>query len=224
MNKTISCLLLACCVVFSPIYGDQPLLNKATFTPAQKSQNPEESFMFEGKVSYFMPSSSQVSNIYHNGWLNYQVSATYLFPIGLGKEHKIGVFSSLNYLHSRGESLGGDYSTRIRILPLTLGLRYLYAFYFDDIELDVYGNLGARYNWINIRNHCPYVETSVNPNCFGGVAELGAIAAFAKYFLINVFMDYSVANTSSSVSKPFVYKQTLSISGFSIGGGLGVRF
>lgn len=221
MNRFTTILLLACCVSFSAVYSSE----KATNKPSLGSQGFDESFLIEAKAGYFMPSSSQLANIYQTGWVNYELAATYLFPVDLGgKEHKLGVFSSLNYLHSRGESLNGGYSTRIRILPLTVGLRYMYAFYFQDVEVDLYACLGGRYNWIDIRNHCPYVQRQVNPDGFGGMGELGVVTAFAKYFLINVFMDYSVANVTLDKAKPFVENQRLNISGFTIGGGLGVRF
>ena len=233
MNKRVTTIILATCLLNSNIHAEtvafdrrdiNTITSKATRKKAPAKCCYKDSFIIEGRVAYFIPSSSLLANIYENGWINYGLQATYLLPIKLPSTNKLGVYSSFNYLQSSGYSLGGGQYSRIRILPLTVGLKYLYAFCLNKVEVDAYAALGARYNWINIHNRSDYVVQDVNPNGFGGVGEVGVLAIFQKYFLINAFMDYSIANVSSKQTRPFVYRQTLNISGFSVGGGLGVRF
>lgn len=242
MNKLLMVSTLATCLFSNTLLADYTPFDRrqikelgvtAVSTKAPKSKKTQytkaqrwykECFLIEGKFSYFIPAGQVLSDVYGQGWIDYGLQASYIFPLNLPAGNKLALYSALNYLPSSGQSVGGGQTTHIHMLPLTVGLKYLYGFCVRQVEVDVYAALGMRYNWVFVNNESDYVIRKMRATGFGGVGELGAFAAFAKYFLINIFMDYSIATVSSDQSRPGVYRQDLNINGFSAGGGVGIKF
>lgn len=167
-----------------------------------------------GNISYFRPNSSVLRTIYSSAWVKYDLML--LHPIW----ENIYATESVSYTMKHGRSLGGHQRTRMWIVPISLGINYLYAW--DDF--DFYVGVGPRYFFINIKNNSNFVERHDSKSGLGGFAAAGVNYHFCNGFLFDLFVDYSYKRFDFHKDRERVQRESLQVGGLSIGGGIGYRF
>ena len=172
------------------------------------------SLIIEAKFSYFDFSSHQLRKIYHNGGINYELAAS--MPVWYG----LNIWAAADYFSKDSHSLGGHQKTEIRIIPLTLGLKYIYAIK----NFSLYVGTGFRYFFVRTRNHSHYVDHKISRSGLGGVVEGGALYLFAKHFVLDVFGSYSFKKLHTHTSRHAVYTHGEQVGGWNVGGGIGYKF
>ena len=181
-----------------------------------------DAFLIEGKLAYFLPNSSTLREIYGSSWLNSQVEITHpltCWPIPLS------AFWSINYLSNCGESIDDQDGTKIRILPISGGLKFRHNLRDDEkLRIDFYAGAGARYYFIHVKNSSDFVKRTVNKDGLGWVAQGGLLFFLNCRVCIDLFADYSSKTFDFSSTAPLVTGHKVNVGGFSAGGGIGFQF
>ena len=98
-----------------------------------------ENGIIEFRPSYFYPVSSSFRQIFHDGGVNYQLTAA--FPV-YGGEHRwlrgIDIWGAVDYFSREGRSTGLYNKTSICIVPLTLGIKYFFPPLGQTVQLHFY--------------------------------------------------------------------------------------
>ena len=110
--------------------------------------------------------------------------------------------------------------TKIQMVPLTLGLKYI----LPTKCLSPYLGAGLLVSYVDIRNHSPYVRKKDSKWGVGGICKLGCLADISQSFFIDVFCDYSYLKVTFGDHHQKVLRHKTDLSGLSFGGGLGYRF
>ena len=171
--------------------------------------------LLEIKSGYFFFSEHIMRQVYNSGGIDVQLS--YSQPIWKWLQ----IYSAVDYIQANGRSLNGHYFTKIRVIPLSLGLKPVIPL---TSWLDYYLYLGPRYFFVNINNSSNYVDHSKNGNGLGGFAGTGFLFRPIEHFVIDLFGDYSYKKKSFHSSKKNVSGHSVDIGGFAFGAGLGYEF
>ncbi len=171
----------------------------------------------EGGVSYFWPQADILRDIYGPG-INYHVTLS-------GKVYKhLDLWAGANYFNKDGKSLGSHKRTNIKIIPVSLGLKYLFFFNIDWVKVDFYFNAAFKYYFVKIHDHSNFVYKHSNKNGLGGVAGVGSYVHFTDYFFVNLLVDYSYKRFSHFHHKEHSKTHSLQVGGLDFGGGVGFQF
>lgn len=170
-----------------------------------------------GRVAYFYPVSKKVRDIYDNGWADYQVEISKEFYPCIQGWIGVSGFSK------QGHSIGFGNRTRLQLIPLSFGLKYVYPLM---CNLEGYAGLGACYSFLKIRDHSNYVIQHISKNDWGGIAQLGVNYYVYNCFFVNVFVDYYFQkfNFHHVDYSYYTERHNLNISAWKFGGGVGYRF
>ncbi len=170
------------------------------------------------RTAYFYPTSDIVRKTYHNGGLD------------LGWEASVGfcenwaVFGSVNWYQQMGRSTGLENHTRINMIPLGLGVKYLYPLNCWCDNLDVYLGAGLTYSFLYIHDQSEFVKEKNHESNIGGVIKSGINYLFYDCYFLDLFMDYQIQHFRQIHTDKVVDKHSLNLSGFKFGAGLGVAF
>lgn len=171
--------------------------------------------ILEARFGYFYPTSSVLRRIFDNGGIDYQLYVS--GPVYKG----LNVWAAIDYFAKSGRSIGGEQKTDIRIIPLSLGLKYISNFK----VVNPYIALAPRYFFVHVRNHSSSVDRTNSSNGLGGVVEAGVLFNVNKRLVIDLFADYSYMKMHFSHSKiENVKTHTLQVGGLCTGLGLGYNF
>lgn len=187
---------------------------------------PPEGAILEFRPSYFYPTSSTFRKIF-DGSVNYQLTGT--APIGLCSRYEwvrsINLWGGVDYFSKTGHSQGLHDKTRIRMVPLTLGLKYFLPSCSRGYPLNFYAAGGMKYYFLQTHNHSEQVKNKINKNGMGGVVEVGFITTLRECFILDLFASYSFKSFGApSSSDPAVKGTSLNISGLNVGAGIGYKF
>ena len=179
--------------------------------------------ILEFKAAYFLPTSSAFKDIYQNGGALYGPEITFQ----LCDESNWYGFASIDYLQKTGCSQGLGDETKVSLLPLAIGAKYLYPVKCDC--LDVYVGLGFQPTQIQTTNCSAFVIPKQTQWSFGGIAKIGAYWYIADRWALDFFIDYSFAQTSCKDSCQLSTDTIISpikvdVSGAVFGVGLGYCF
>lgn len=169
--------------------------------------------IIEARFSYFIPNSSLLRHVYGSG-IDYQIEATVPFWKG------INAWIAADYFHKDGHSLGDHQKTWLQIVPLTLGVKYIY----NICDFSVYGGLGMRYFFVHTRNHSDFVDPSITRSGMGGVAEVGGMYCLWDHWVFDVFGNWSYKRLHNHTSRTNVSTHGLNVGGWNIGVGVGYKF
>lgn len=163
----------------------------------------------EVRAGYFYPNSKKFRDIYKHGGAEgeLEVSGTYM---GDWKW-----FGNANYFYKKGHSLGFYDKTTIRMIPVSLGLKYQFCFFRG---ISPYLGLGISYTFTKINNHSDYVKRHVNKNGFGFVVKSGVTFDLSCNFILDLFVDYYNQHLH------FHHHHNAEMGGFKTGAGIGYRF
>jgi outer membrane protein W len=187
------------------IFGLAALGNLSAHEPAP---------IVEARFSYFRPTSHLLREIYGNGGINYEITAT--VPVW----KNLNIWVAADYFSEDGRSLGGHQKTRLRIVPLTLGLKY----FFDANKFSPYAGLGMRYFFVHVHNDSSFVNREISRSGMGGVAEIGTLYWLSKHFLLDIFTNYSFKELHAHTSRSGVETHGQQVGGWNFGGGVGYKF
>jgi hypothetical protein len=196
----------------------------------------ETDWTLEVRGAYYQPSSKAFKKVYTNHLLDYQVEAAkriYDFFEIWG-----GVSWANKHGHTRKTYGYFEYPfkdrTRISILPLSLGLKFIYPIL---PFVDIYAGAGVCYSFLEIRNSCKEHysdwELSHSPfkkriyrNDVGGLFKLGFQFAMSDSTFLDFFFDYYLQrfHLSRKDDHRNVFKRHIDCSGFKTGIGFGVYF
>lgn len=179
-------------------------------------------FLVEMKGAYFWATNSDFKDIYGRGGLLYGPEAT----VQLWNDQNWYAFTSLDYLHKKGDSVGLCDPTKLTLIPIALGLKYLVPLSDDTF----YFYLGAGLEWVYARtkNCSEFVVTTQSNWGLGGIAKAGAFYHMGCNFLIDIFGAYSYAKVGSDTcwceNGNGLQSQKANVSGAILGAGLVYAF
>jgi outer membrane protein len=173
----------------------------------------------EARVAYFRPCSKKTKRIYGKGWADYQVE------LSKGFYNNWRGWIGVSGFEKKGRSIGDHDRTKLRLIPLTFGLKYLFNV---SPCADLYVGAGATYNWLRIKDHSSFVHETHKKQKWGGVIQLGGYYSFAENLFADVFVDYVFQefkfHSHSNDSSNYVGHHKVNLNGFKFGGGIGYRF
>lgn len=173
----------------------------------------------EVRASYFRPTSKKVRKIYSDGWAVYGVRGSLNFC------SNVQAWLGVDWSSNKGRSIGLKDRTQLRLVPITFGMNYLFNL---TPCAQFYLGGGACYSILRIKDHSPYVKEHISKRTWGGIIETGINYYFTQCFFADLFVDYlfqrfCFSNSHSGYSS-YVERHNVDVSGFRIGGGLGVSF
>jgi len=178
--------------------------------------------ILEFKGAYYLPTNGEFKNIYHNGSALYGPEVT----IQLCSDRSWYGFASVDYFKKKGNSIGLCNPTHIKLIPVTIGLKYLVPVFRDHISF--YTGLGLVAENARIKNCSAFVPLHQSQWGIGGIAKVGAYGYLPHNFVIDMFIDYNfvkIGNSSCVVcTQPYLESMKANVSGAVFGVGLGYRF
>lgn len=178
--------------------------------------------VWEFKGAYFLPTNDTFTDIYGHGSALFGPEVTFQL---CDNEHWYG-FASFDYFQKKGKSLGLCEPTRIRLLPLAAGLKYLHAF---REKVHFYVGLGFEPVFASFTNCSDSVEVQQKEWGVGAIAKVGAYYDLPHDFVLDFFVDYSYAKVGSDSicgcdETGGVVSTKANVSGVIFGLGLGYHF
>lgn len=182
----------------------------------------------EVKAGYFWPSDKTFREIYGHG--SGIVGAELSAPIWCS----LYGFAGIDYFAKKGHSIISSCSdssfsdseichnpTRIKLVPVTFGLKYFYCV--DRYDIYVAG--GAQYTYFQTKDESPFVIETVTKRGWGGIAKLGTLINFDCGLFLDVFGQYSFLRMDFKDDRhDRLIRHDAKLSGWSVGLGLGYRF
>ncbi len=179
----------------------------------------------EFRASYFYPDNSEFRKLFDSGGVDYQLTAT--VPVCRGQNewlNGINVWLCVDYFSKTAHSKELDNKIKIRMVPITLGIKYYFPFCFL-YPFDFYVAAGMKYYSLHTHNDSPCVRQTINRGGLGGVLEIGTLFNYSENFLVDIFASYSCRSFSAQSGKnPAVKAKGLNVSGFNFGGGIGYYY
>lgn len=170
-----------------------------------------------GQVSYFLPASKRVKRIYGHGWADYNLE--------LSKKvySCFHLWASVNGFSKKGHSIGFHDSTRLQLIPVSFGLKYIHPF---TCNFEGYLALGPSYSFLRIKDHSYYVIQHISKEGWGCLGQCGFNYYVYNCFFLNAFVDYYYQRFSFHHHDYSYYtsRNDLNMSGWKFGGGIGYRF
>lgn len=170
--------------------------------------------LIEAKAAYFRPTDHKFRRIYSDGGI---------FGGEISAQIYGGIYgwASGSYFYKKGSSTGLGNSTKIDLVPVGFGLKYLYSFNC----LDLYVGGGALPTYVRFRDHSPFVIPKSQKWTWGGIVKVGAIWNINQCFFIDLFTDYSFVDVKfHRTNDGAVTRHRTDLSAWSIGAGIGYRF
>lgn len=171
--------------------------------------------LLEARVSYFHPTDSRYRRIY---------GGAPFYNVELSVESYCNFYPwlSVGYLYDCGHSIGKRNRTKIDLVPMSLGLKYLFCC--DCFRPYLGAGLGVTY--LKTEDHSKFVIKNRSNWGAGGVFKLGLIYDWTSCFFIDLFIDYTYMKIDfgSGHHKKRIYGHDADVSGFFFGAGLGYSF
>lgn len=196
----------------------------------------------EARIAYYHPSDKKVRRIYGNGWPDYQIEFSKDFPGFNISEYSCDegcawnwrLWAGVSGFTKGGNSIGFEDPTRIRLIPVNLGVKLLYSV---DCNTEVYAGGAVCYSFLNITDHSDFVRKHTRKEEFGGLLQSGIAYTFFNCLRVNIFVDYLFQRFQfhDKRSRPFfssgifhdarfIEGKNLNLNGFKIGTGFGITF
>lgn len=171
----------------------------------------------EFKGAGFFPTNKTYKDIYGK-------TGTYGLEgsVDLGFKNIYG-FASINFLQQKGRSLGLSSTTKISLIELGVGLKYLLSFCYGD----VYAGLGFQPVHVRTKDCSTFVRNKNTQWGFGGIAKFGILFDLPYNLVLDLFTDYSFVNAKFKCSQAptgYVQPNTAHLNAAVFGLGLGYRF
>lgn len=145
--------------------------------------------ILEFKGAYFLPTNHTFKDIFHNGGALYGPELT----VQLCDDKPWYAFASIDYFQKKGRSIGLSDRTKVSLLPLAIGIKYVVPLLCDCVDL--YAGLGFQAERVHTKNDSPFVIPELTRWGFGGIAKIGTYCYLPHNFVIDFFIDYSFVQT-----------------------------
>lgn len=203
MKKTIGILFLV--AVF---FHDLPLCSKVI-----------DEVSLEAKGGIFVPLSNNVRKIY-NG-----VIPDVEWELGTRFFQNWQTWANVSYIFFEdGRTLGLRDDTNLKLLPLSLGIKYFLPI---NLNTDFYFAAGAVCSFLWVHNHSKYIPNHLTKITPGAIAKTGFIYRWDEHFFVEGFFDYLYQHFDFSKSyspSHHVDGHDLNMSGLKFGFALGVFY
>lgn len=175
--------------------------------------------ILEFKGAYFLSTDSMFKKIYGKGSALYGPELT----VQLCENKNLCLFASVDYLQKEGHSLGLCNRTKIKMIPVALGLKYVEPVF---NHTDLYVGLGVEAVNVRTKNCSDFVIFEQSQWGIGGIAKAGAYYYLPCNFLLDFFIDYSFVKVGSNDCGcvPGLQLAKANLSGAIFGIGLGYNF
>ena len=192
--------------------------SEESLTPLQKASSESHGIemMLIGKAAYFRPSSNKFRKIYGGGWI-------YDMELKIQTYKQLYTWTSIGLFTKSGVTSGGRDRTKIQIVPIGVGLQYLYPLgYHNDA---VYFGAGVLPTYVHVYDQPSFLVSSSHKWGYGGVFKTGAILYLCHSIFVDFFANYTILWISGDDSTtPLVFGTKANLCGLSVGGGIGYRF
>ena len=179
----------------------------------------------EGTVSCFFPQEKILREIYGSAWVNYGIELNRIPVPCMSHCRNFGLFAGIDYMTKDGKSLGGNDDTRIQVIPLTLGVRWLRNFWTRcDKTMDFYLGLAPRYSFLRIHDHTSVGVRHIYKSQIGIYTKLGILVRPCGRCVLDVFASGTYTDFSSPNTPNLVSRYSLQLCGVNVGGGIGFIF
>jgi len=123
------------------------------------------------------------------------------------------MWSNLGYIHKSGRSIPLNIRSKVQLVPISIGLKAVH----DRNSLAPYIGVGLSYIWLHEKN-C--FDLSNKLNTVGAIFKSGITKKY-KHFAFSLFGDYLI---QKATARNITGKQRVTMSGFFLGGTIGVTF
>jgi outer membrane protein W len=187
-----------------------------------KKASCSRTLLLEFKGAYFLPINSRFRKAYNNSSALCGPELT----IQVGKNNhwtqNICAFLGVDYFQKKGHRLGLCDSKTLRLVPLTIGLKYIRPL---NRWIDGYVGLGLESRYVQTNLHRGSIKTKNSAWAFGGITKLGININLPRKLFIDLFFDYSFINARmTGFYGPIVSGRKTNLSSALFGIGLGYRF
>lgn len=177
-------------------------------------------YIIEFKGAGFFPTNDCFKDIYGKSGALWGPELT--FQLCENNDHWYG-FASIEYFQKKGHSIGLCNDTKVKLVPMALGLKYMQSLFCD--RTDWYIGLGFQPVYISTNNCSEYVLTKQSRWGFGGIAKGGTYIDLSCNFVLDLFVGYSFVKAGcKKVCTQNVVPLKVNVSGVIVGGGIGYRF
>ena len=167
------------------------------------------------KAAYFYPSDHRFRDVYSDAGL-------YSFETSVQSWRNIYSWASLGFLYTSGKSIGESKKAELYMIPIGLGLKYLFR---DNQRIQPYLGLGLVVAYTHIYNDSKFVMRNQTKWGVGGIAKTGFLTYVSQSIFFDFFLDYTyLKSTFDTPRNKVVINRKGDLSGLSIGGGIGYRF
>ena len=129
-------------------------------------------------------------------------------------------FAGVDYFQQKGRCLSRCDSTKLKLLPITVGIKYCIPLCH---RAHFYFGLGLQSAFIRTTSRRSCVVGKRKQWGFGGIGKMGAYIDLSHNFLLDLFFDYSFIRTDNLYG-PTVASCRSSLHAALFGAGLGYRF
>jgi outer membrane protein W len=135
----------------------------------------------------------------------------------------LNIWCEVDYFSRGGKAIHLDSSVHITIIPLTLGLKYIYCF---NKHYGIYLGAGGKYYFVQMINRfSPLYHRNTFRHGLGGVVEIGNEISINKHFVIDVFASASFKRIHGASNLPSNTDGFgMQIGGWNVGGAVGYKF
>src|SRR5262249_11991537 len=138
----------------------------------------------ELKVGYYCPTGHKFRKIYSGAAIT-GIETSYQ------AWRDLYVWGSASYLYKEGRSIGDHHSTHITLVPVGLGLKYLYSLRPEKpCPIDLYLGAGVLGTYVNIRDKSPFVIPRSSGWSCGGIIKGGMLFDVTKCLFLDFYTDY----------------------------------
>lgn len=173
----------------------------------------------EADVSAFFPINSTIKKIYGGIWPDFAFTIDHIQPFRALKQ--LSFFGQIDYIFNKGHSLAFNQNTHIRLIPITVGLKWIQPL---NNKTEIYLGVAPKYYFMHIKNNSSFVPRTSNRNDCGFSISIGSFIYPIKHLMINVFFSYSYIRFSAPSSTTAYRGFSTNLSGFNLGTGLGWKF
>jgi opacity protein-like surface antigen len=134
------------------------------------------------------------------------------------------IWGSVGLLERDGSSISFHEKTRVRLVPLGLGIKYNYPLK-CSCPTNIYSGAGFQYTFLNIHNDSEFAKSHVSNHNLGLVAKMGIYFRPCSNLLIDLFINYSYTKHHfKDTEEDTVERFSINTGGVFLGVGLGYKF
>lgn len=173
----------------------------------------------ETSISGFFPTNRTLQKIYGHAWPDVALRADYIQPFCVVPQ--LSFFGQVDYLFQKGHALVTREDTRIQLIPLTVGIKWIQRV---NNYVEVYAGAAPKYYFMRIGNDSDFVPRKSHKNGCGGYATIGIFLFPEEQFIVDLFCSYSYMNFKAPASTLAYTGFRTDVSGFNVGVALGWDF